>query len=117
MSFVDPKTPISSADSGAGSGSATNTAVTLVSQLARPAEANMAVVQFVADSGAAFSDSTAIARVRLDGGAPTTSEGFLFGDKDFLELKTVAEINQLQLISAEGSNRVNIYIQYYKAGF
>lgn len=114
--FVDPKTPVSAAESGYGSGTVTNTSTALTTLLARPDDANMAIIQFE-DVAGAFTSSEKICRVRVDGTAPTASEGLLFGDTNFLELKTVAEINNCNLISAEGSNTVTVRIQYYKRGF
>jgi hypothetical protein len=115
MNNYNPWQPVPAAQKGFDQGSVTNTAKDIATVTAAniPTNATGARIQFQADSGASFTDSNVIVRFTPDGTTPTTSIGFFLGSGDWYEVKTAEELKLIQFISAEGTNQVNINVQYY----
>lgn len=115
MAFENPWTPITT--NGFASGSVTNTAKRLAGSggisSSRPSGATGARVQVLANDTAQFTDLTVICRFRVDGTNPTSSTGLVLGHGDFYECRTPEEIDQFLLISADGTDQVNVSVQFY----
>lgn len=76
-------------------------------------EYNYAVVQFQEVAVGDFTAAQRIARYKVNGTAPTLTEGFIAGDNE-IRIFTKGELNAgVQILSGETLIDLEVYIQYF----